>query len=530
MTEAQAISLPPLSLAEPSTGEELKKLLLLAGPNVLLMVTRMLMGFVDFTMVSHLGTAATAAISPATILVFNVMVLGMGLATSAQTFAAQCMGRGDRRKAVAYAWQTIYFAIVFLLLSAPMSMASTAIWRWLGTEADVARHAADYCRIAFWCMGPAIVAFGFEGFFNGIQRPRVALVSAIVALGVNIVVNYALIDGHWGFPALGIQGAAYATVFAWIIRAAICGGVLLTKEFREEYASLESWRFHARYLRDYLKVGWPTSMQFLLDVGAWFIVLSVIIGQFGDEAMAASNIGFQCLHLAFMPAFGIGIGTSALIGHAIGEGRHALAERRARLGVSVTALFMGAIAFVFYFGRFWLPTFFDSDPKVVLLASQVLFWAATYQVFDAFGIVYSFALRGAADTRWPAIAVIASCWILMVGGGFVVSHAFPQFGINGPWVMCTLHITLMGLLMWLRFKRGAWKKIDLFKEDPTHLVPAGPAAGVIDDDERVAESPCPPGYAALQPDAALHMAGDGTVLSDESDTDSEQDLHSEMIR
>lgn len=529
MTDAHAISSAPLSLADPSTGEELKKLLLLAGPNVLLMVTRMLMGFVDFTMVSHLGTAATAAISPATILVFNVMVLGMGLATSAQTFAAQCLGRGDRRKAVAYAWQTIYFAVIFLLLSAPMSMVSTSIWRWLGTDAEVAQHAADYCRIAFWCMGPAIVAFGFEGFFNGIQRPRVALASAIVALGVNIVVNYALIDGHWGFPALGIQGAAYATVFAWIVRAAICVGILFTKELREEYGSLESWRYHAKYIRDYLKVGWPTSMQFLLDVGAWFVVLSLIIGRFGDEAMAASNIGFQCLHLAFMPAFGIGIGTSALIGHAIGEGRHALAERRARIGVSVTALFMGAIAVVFYFGRFWLPTFFDSDLNVVLLASQVLFWAATYQVFDAFGIVYSFALRGAADTRWPAVVVIASCWSLMVGGGFLVSHAYPQFGINGPWVMCTLHISLMGLLMWLRFRRGEWKKIDLFKEDPKHPAPAGPAV-VIDDDERIAESPCPPVYAALQPDAALHMAGDGIVLTDESDSNSETDLHSEMIR
>ncbi|MCB9852518.1 MAG: MATE family efflux transporter [Phycisphaerales bacterium] len=519
MTEANTLQLQPGVTADPTTGQEIRKLLILAGPNVLLMVTRMLMGFVDFTMVSHLGTAATAAISPATILVFNVMVLGMGLATSAQTFAAQCLGRGDRRKGVAYAWQTIYFALLFLILSAPMSLASTAIWNWLGSEPAVARHAADYCRIAFWCMGPAIVAFGFEGFFNGIQRPRVALASAIVALGVNIVVNYALIDGHWGFPALGIQGAAYATVFAWIVRAGICVGVLFTKELREEYGSLEGWRYHAKYIRDYLKVGWPTSIQFLLDVGAWFVVLTFIIGQFGDEAMAASNIGFQCLHLAFMPAFGIGIGTSALIGHAIGEGRHALAERRARLGVTVTALFMGAIAVVFYFGRFWLPTFFNTNPKVVALAAQVLFWAATYQVFDAFGIVYSFALRGAADTRWPAIAVIASCWGLMVGGGYVVSHAFPNFGINGPWVMCTLHISLMGLLMWLRFKRGAWKKIDLFKDHedarPVHF----DDADIHVDEERVAESPCPPVYAALQPDAALHLAGDGINLNELSETD-----------
>lgn len=508
MTDSQTAQLKRNALPDPTTRQELRKLLMLAGPNVLLMVTRMLMGFVDFTMVSDLGTAATAAISPATILVFNVMVLGMGLATSAQTFAAQCFGRGEKRKAVAYAWQTIYFALIFLLLSAPMSMMSTAIWRWLGAEPEVARLSADYCRIAFWSMGPAIIAFGFEGFFNGIQKPRVALISAIVALGVNIVVNYALIYGNWGFPAMGIQGAAYATVLAWIVRAGICMGVLLTHEFRTEFDSLKVWRYHARYIRDYLKIGWPTSVQFLLDVGAWFVFLSIIIGRFGEEAMAASNIGFQCLHLAFMPAFGIGIGTSALIGHAIGEGRHALAERRARLGVSVTAIFMGCLALVFYFGRFWLPTFFDTDPKVVALASQVLFWAATYQVFDAFGIVYSFALRGAGDTRWPAVMVIVSCWTFIVGGGLILSGDYPQFGINGPWVMCTLHISMMGLLMWQRFKRGAWKKIDLFKDHDDDRPTAFDDSDLHEDEERIAESPCPPVYAATNPDAALLMGGD----------------------
>jgi MATE family multidrug resistance protein len=484
------------------------------------------MGFVDFAMVSKLGTAATAAISPATIIVFNVMVLGMGAAMSAQVFAAQCAGRGERRKAVAYAWQTLYIAIVFLLLSLPMSLLSDDIWSVLTTDADVGRLAADYCRIAFWCMGPAIVAFGLEGFFNGIQMPRVPLISAVVALGVNIVVNYALIYGHWGFPAMGIQGAAYATVLAWIVRALICVGVLFMREFRENYESLKVWRYHPRYIRDYLRIGWPTSIQFVLDVGAWFVFLSVIIGRFGKDAMAASNIGFQCLHLAFMPAFGIGIGCSALIGHAIGEGRHALAERRARLGANVTALFMCAIAVVFYFARFRLPALFDSDPEVIILASQVLFWAAAYQVFDAYGIVYSFALRGAADVRWPAIAVIASCWTLLVAGGLLVSRYLPQFGINGPWVMATLHISLMGLLMWLRFKRGAWKKIDLFNDDPDRATASDGTAHVLDDDERVAESPCVPIYAALQPDAAMPL---GDRLADFNDAN-DPTVSSEVIR
>jgi len=496
--------------ALPAIGSEVKRLLVLALPIITLMVTRMLMGFVDFSMVSRLGTDATAAIGPATLFVFNIMVLGMGPATSAQTFAAQCLGRGEKKKAVAYAWQTIYLGLFFLALSLPMSMLADDLWSLFNTDERVGALAIDYCRIAFWSMGFSVVAFGLEGFFNGVQKPSVALWSAIIALAVNIVVNYALIFGNFGMPALGIKGAAYATVIAWMVRTSICVGVLVfTREFREEYDALQSWRFNPALMRDYLKIGWPVALQFVLDVGSWNVFMSIVIASYGTTALAASNIGFQLLHLSFMPAIGFGIAASSLIGHAIGESRHRLAAYRARIGVGVNACFMGCIGLLFFFGRYWLPTFFntDNDPEVVRLAGVVLFWAATYQLFDAFGITYSFALRAAGDTFWSAIAVIAHCWIIFVGGGFVASRYFPEFGIDGPWLMCTIYIATLSMVLWRRFEGGKWQHIKLFEADGQTAASDTRESDNHAIDERIAECPKPPVYAALQPDAELPLSG-----------------------
>lgn len=515
---------PPLRLPDsaplPPLSQEVARLLSLAMPIIALMVTRMLMGFVDFTMVSQLGTDATAAISPATILVFNVMVLGMGPATSAQTFAAQCLGRGDKKKAAAYAWQTIYLGAVFFLLSAPMSMLSDAVWTLFGTESAVRTLAIEYCRVAFWSMGFSVVAFGLEGFFNGVQKPTVALWSAIIALLVNILANYALIFGNFGMPALGIQGAAYATVFAWMVRTAVCVSVLIfTKEFREEYDTLNNWRFDAVLMRDYLKVGWPVAIQFVLDVGAWTFFLNIIIASYGTKALAASAIGFQLLHLSFMPAIGFGMAASSLIGHAIGEQRHRLASFRARVGVGVNASFMFCIGLLFFFGRYWLPSLFNQDNEVINMTAIVLFWAATYQLFDAFGITYSFALRGAGDTHWPAVAVILHCWIIFVGGGYIASRYFPEYGINGPWMMCTIYIATLSMVLWRRFERGAWKKIDLFKT-ATSKRKTSQQADTFDAelDSRIAECPKPPIYAALQPDAELPWSSASTYEDNSEDS------------
>lgn len=460
----------PVALVQetlPSLGVETRRLLVLAAPTIGVMISRMAIGFTDFVMVSWLGTDATAAISPATLLVFTVICLGMGAATSIQTYVAQAFGRGLRRETSAYAWQGFYIAAIFLALSLPMMQLVGPFWRTIGHEPHVTALRIDYCRIAFWSMAFSIVCASLDGFFNGIQKPTVGLMSVLVAVVFNAVANYVLIFGKLGFPAMGIRGAAVATVIAWGVRAGMLTLVFLSHEFAREFGTRKNWRFSLTRFRAILRLGGPIAMQWVLDIGSWFVFLTLLMGQFGTKAMAASNIGLQLMHASFMPAIGLGIALCSLVGHAIGQRKPDLAVRRARVGMLCTAVYMGAVGLVFWLAREPLMRLFSSDPEVIRLGAWVLIWAAVFQVSDGAQIVYVNALRGAGDTRWPAVVVAAHCWIVFIAGGYLVARFVPTLGINGPWMMCTLYIILLGLALWRRFAREGWRKIELFGEKST---------------------------------------------------------------
>ena len=298
---------------------------------------------------------------------------------------------------------------------------------------------------------------------------------------------------HWGFPALGIRGAAYATVIAWGVRALLLAAVFLSHEFRHTFATHLTWRWSKEKMKGMFYVGGPTAIQWVLDIGAWFVFLSLLMKEFGTAAMAAANIVLQYMHFAFMPAIGIGIALNSLVGHAIGEGRPNVAVVRTRAGMIVTGTYMGLIGLVFLIARYPLmrlmstdPQTMVSDPVVVSLGAGILIWAAIFQVFDAASITYMNALRGAGDTRWPAVVILLDCWVVFIGGGYLVSRLLPQWGVHGPWMMCTLYIILYGWALRWRFRRGAWRKIDLFKKA------SAPASLIVDKDtEATALQPVP---------------------------------------
>jgi MATE family multidrug resistance protein len=453
--------------ALPSLREETRRLLVLAAPTIGVMISRMAIGFTDFIFVSQLGTDATAAISPATILVFGVVCLGMGVSMSIQTYAAQSYGRRRFRDTSAYAWQGFYVAAVFLLLTPLASWLADPFWRLVKHTPEVTEMRIAFCRIAFWCMAFSIICSSLDGFFNAVRRPSVGLMAILVAVAFNVVANYALVFGKLGFPAMGIRGSAIATVCSWGIRAVLLTLVFLSAEFKRAYATHETWRIDWSKIAAVVRLGGPIAVQLVLDIWSWWFFLTLLMGRFGTDTMAASNISFQLMYASFMPAIGLAIALCSLIGHAIGEGKPDLAARRARVGMLCAGAYMGTIGIVFWLAREPLMRLWSSDPEVVRLGSAVLVWAAIFQVFDAAQIVYVNALRGAGDTRWPAVVVAAHCWIVFIGGGYLVARLKPEWGLNGPWMMCTLYIILLGLALWRRFAREGWRKIDIFKEKPT---------------------------------------------------------------
>lgn len=471
------------------------ELLILAVPIIAMTVSRMLMGFIDFVMVSELGTEAQAAISPASMFVFILGVLGLGVANAVQTFVSQADGRGRPEEGGGYAWQTFYIAAVFGALTLP---AMLTVEHWFGWIATLGKHTdpvrimeQDYIRIALWGVAPAIICIGLNGFFNGAQRPWIAFIAVVASLVTNVAGNWLLIFGNLGFPALGIEGAAYATVFAWVVRAAVLTGALLLPQFDERYRTRHTLAFSWSKMKGLIRIGGPTSLGWMVDLGSWTAFMVLIMPSFGEVAMAASNIGMQLMHLSFMPAIGIGIALCSQVGYAVGEGRPEGAMLRTRVAFRVTGVYMTLVGIIYLLLREPVISLFTDNPDVIAAGAQILIWVAIFQVFDAMAITHMNALRGAGDTKWPAILMAICCWGIFIGGGLFVRHMWPEWGINGPWAMCTLFIIVIGLVLLRRWLGRAWQSIRLFDEHPQHVEAAEPPeeapmaasmAGRVEDD------------------------------------------------
>jgi MATE family multidrug resistance protein len=194
---------------------------------------------------------------------------------------------------------------------------------------------------------------------------------------------------------------------------------------------------------------------------AWSVFGMWVMGQFGTAAMAGNNFMFQYMKVSFMPAFGISVAVTALVGRYIGMGRPDVAAQRANLAFTICAAYMLSCGLVFFFARFALISFFSRDALVVRYGAILLTFGAIYQFFDALYIVYNGALRGAGDTFVPAVATAGLNWTMTVGLAYFVAHYFPRFGVAGPWTSASLYGMILGTFIWLRFHRGAWKGIHL---------------------------------------------------------------------
>lgn len=468
----------PQPLDRAARGPTLE-LMILALPMIGMTLSRMLMGFIDFWWVSQLGTAAQAAVSPCTLLLFVIACIGMGMAQGVQTFVSQAEGRGQPERGGAYVWQTMYIAILALTISVPIAILTP---RWFPILGAFGKHPPDvqameisFLSWALFSIGPMTACAGLESFYNGIRRPRIALIAVIASLITIAVGNYLLIFGHFGFPRMGIAGSGAATLFAWCVRLLVLIVPLCDAGIDARFRTRSSFRLDIGKLAELVRVGGPISFQWLVDIGAWFVFLQLMMPPFGEVAMAGANLAIQFMHLSFMPVLGIGLALTTQVGNAVGANRPDEAMMRVKTARRLICWFMTIMAGVFVFARTPLAALlsFDADPairgQVIAAAAHMLLWVAAFQFSDGLCIVYSFASRGAGDTKWPALLFAICCWGIFVLGGYLMTLLAPQWGPDGPWLMCTLYIIVLGVLLWQRFNSRKWEKIRLFEKKSENL-------------------------------------------------------------
>jgi len=193
----------------------------------------------------------------------------------------------------------------------------------------------------------------------------------------------------------------------------------------------------------------------------------VLVGAFGDVALAAGWAAMRYIHVSFMPAFGFGIAVTSIVGRHIGAGRPDLAADRARVGLLMTVGYMAACGALMLAFRTQLVAVFangaNTPPEVaaevISVGATLMVAAALFQVFDAIGIIYASALRGAGDTLWPGVLTVVLSWGLIVGGGWGLVRLAPGLGALGPWIGASAYIVTLSIVLAARWHRGAWRTI-----------------------------------------------------------------------
>ena len=431
----------------------------LAIPTVLGTISYTIMQFVDGLMVSRVSKEAFSAQLGGGILAFTAVCFFMGTLSCVSTFASQHLGAGRPERAASYAWQGLWVALAAAAGLALLVPAAPHLFRLIGHAPEVMRQEIPYFQILIGGAVFNLWARALGPFFIGMHRPAVTLVASVAGNLVNVAANWVFIFGHLGAPALGLAGAGIGTVCGFVTESAILGAVFLAGPMAREFATRRQWRPARRELADLARVGSPAGVMFLGDLLMWTIFMVGVVGSFGTDAIAATNILNRYWHLCFMPAIGVSAAVTAIVGRYCGARQPALAWRRAHAGLALVEAYMIACGLGVWIFRDALVGVFNEsgDPEVQRMATQAVLFILICQAFDALNVVFIGALRGAGDTLWPGVVQVVLAYGVGLTGSALVAHYVPRWGILGPWTAASGYIILLGLVMWGRFLSGRWR-------------------------------------------------------------------------
>lgn len=439
----------------------LREILHLALPIIVSMASATVMGFIDTWMVALVGTTEVAAAMPAGIIAYTLTALPLGIAQCVSTFTAQALGRGTPEEGSAFAWQGLYLSVAVGIACFTLWPAAPGFFSLFGHEPEVVVLEVIYFRIRLWAVGIAVAVGALNGFFYGIHRPLIPLIAMVVDNVINVLLCYVLIFGKFGAPALGLTGAALAFVLSYIVQAAVLLWAFLSRVVHSQFATRTAWQWTWPRFRQLIHIGWPAGMQSAVDVLGWGVLIVLMVGRFGKEQLAASNITIQYMTISFMPGIGLAQALTALVGRYIGEGRVDLAVQRVHETLFLALSYMVLMAILYWTCRAPFIAFFNTDPVVIRAGSNILLCAAVFQVFDGLGYTFAGALRGAGDTHWTA-GITVTLLLAVFAPLSLGSVMFTDLQSLGPWLAGSVYVILLGLSLWWRFARGKWREIDIF--------------------------------------------------------------------
>ena len=427
---------------------ELRPMLSVAFPIVVAEVGWVAMQIVDIAMVGHLGPEAIGAVGVGSALYLALAVFGMGLLLGLDTLVSHASGAGDSEECRVWLRHGLLLAVA---IAAPLALVTTyASYRLdvLGFDPAIVELTGVYLRIVSLSTLPLLAYFALRRYLQAVDILRPVMVTLVTANLINAAANWVLVFGKLGFPALGVEGAGWATcasrLYMFVALAVVARRAVTGK-------GRGSARFEVRRVRRLLVLGWPAACQLALEVGV-FAAASALAARLEPRALAAHHIVLNLAGLTFMVPLGISAAGAVRVGQAVGRGDAAGARRSGWVALGIGAVFMSGAALVFVSIPESILRVFTRDAEVVATGVLLLLVAAVFQLFDGLQGVATGVLRGLGDTRTPMLSNLAGHWCVGLPVGYVLCFS-RGWGVVGLWVGLSVGLILVGFMvvpMWHR--------------------------------------------------------------------------------
>jgi putative MATE family efflux protein len=443
-------------------------------------LSRTFMSLADMAMVGRLGPSALAATGMGAMLTWVVLSFGISFRTATQTVTARRLGQTKYDECGTALRNGHILAAVFGI---PISLlgyffADKFVPLFLD-DPEVVAMCIDYASIAFLSAFFTTLGFAFQGFYTGIERTKIHMNVTVVSNVLNVYLNAGLIYGREGiqtgmdsigmswigiiwswypFPAMGVKGAATATLIASLWMAIHYSFYLLLPSIRRTYRVF-ALRLNRAMMWRQIKLAAPQGSQEMLVVLGYALFYK-ILAKIGVVELAATEVVFTILHTSFMPAAGIGQACATLVGKYLGEEKPQEAETSIIESIRWSTMIMGSLGLLFIFIPHLILPIFTNDQDVIRIGVVALRLAGFVQFADAFGMTLWFALSGAGNTFFPAATESIIMWVFFLPFAYLTGVVL-EWGFIGPWIGMGTYLFLFAVILLWKTLKGDWKEIEV---------------------------------------------------------------------
>jgi multidrug resistance protein, MATE family len=432
---------------------ELKNTFLLGIPIVIAQIIHMSMGFVDISMTGNISAEDLSAVSVSVSITIPLLIFGMMLLSSTQALVAHNFGANlPKPETGIITAQAIIIAQFIGWLLYALSRYFYLLLPWFKIEPAVILLSKSYISAYGLALPSLLTWIAINSFYLGIRITRLGVIFSILALLINIFGNYTLIFGNFGAPQLGAFGAGITSALSsWGSLIGLVIFTLVNKEFRD-YRLFRQIRFiKPKIIKDILKIGVPNGLSGVFEV-SMFAIFMLLMGNFGTEILAGSQIALNFAGITFMIPLGLSHAVTTRIGNNLGKKQYQEARFVGYCGILLCLMVMIVTAGIMFTFPVFIADIYSNDPEVISVAASLLFFAGIFQISDGVQAAALGALRGYKDTKWPMITNLFSYWCVGMSLGYILGFRF-NYGAKGLWVGLIAGLSFAAIMHLWRFRR-----------------------------------------------------------------------------